>query len=109
MKRRINTVETERTEQVNQLRAELAAVATERDALKSAPHTEGSSSREQELTSQLEALQKEKAALEAQLAASQATIAAAANSIPDAELAAKLVRGNQPWYPLLLTMVLGAC
>ena len=55
-------------------------------------------SREQELTAQLEALQKEKAALEAQVAAFQATPAVATNSTLDAELTVKLVRHTELHY-----------
>ena len=98
MKRRIASVEAERTEQVNKLQAQLNATVAERDTLKSAPRTEPSSSREQELTAQLEALQKEKAALEAQVAAFQATPAVATNSTLDAELTVKLVRHTELHY-----------
>jgi nucleoprotein TPR len=93
MKRRIAGADAEKAElvnQVEQLRAELTALTAELDALRSQPQT--GSSREQELTTQLEALQKEKIALEGQIAQLQAATAAAVSSVPDAELAAKLVR-----------------
>lgn len=89
--------ETEKNEQLAKLQAELDAAIAERDALKTseapASAPAGPSPREQELDEQLQALQSEKAALEAQIAELQATTAAAAaSSVPDVELAAKLVR-----------------
>lgn len=94
MKRRIAGVEAEKTEQVSKLQADLASVTAERDALKSAAVPAADSSREQELNTRIESLEKDKAALEAQIAQLQATTEAAAASVPDAELAAKLVRQN---------------
>ena len=109
MKRRITSVEHERTEQVNKLQAELDSVTAERDALKSAPVAESSPSREQELTQQLESLQREKATLESQIAELRATVATAANSAPDAEMAAKLVSPVDDQVVCSLTTYAGAC
>ena len=90
MKRRIANVETEKIEQLSQLQAELDSVIAERDSLK-ASGPSADSSREQELNEQLQTLQREKEALQAQVAELQAATTAAASSVPDAELAAKLV------------------
>lgn len=92
MKRRIASVEAEKNEQVSKLQGDLASVTAERDALKPAATPAVDTSRKQEPNAKIESLEKDKAALEAQIAQLQATTEATPASVPDAELAAKLVR-----------------